>query len=159
MIANKLRIFSQNVCKNSLILNTLLKTQNHFDIILIQEPLWLEIRKIPSCANCKGEPLIGTSHHLNWILYARSSSNSDDYPRVIIFINNCFSSLQFLLRKDIFDHCDICLILFFNNRVCYYILNVYSDSSHSALKYLKDTEVNISNVLLMMGNFNIRDSL
>ena len=35
MIVNKLRIFSQNVRKNSLILNTLLKTQNHFDIILI----------------------------------------------------------------------------------------------------------------------------
>ena len=28
-----------------------------------------------------------------------------------------------------------------------------------ALKYLKDTEVNISNVLLMTGDFNIRDSL
>ena len=30
---------------------------------------------------------------------------------------------------------------------------------HSALKYLKDTEVNIDNVILMTGNFNIRDSL
>ena len=38
-------------------------------------------------------------------------------------------------------------------------MNVYSDSSHSALKYLKDTEANIDNDLLMMGNFNIRDSL
>ena len=38
-------------------------------------------------------------------------------------------------------------------------MNVYSDFSHSALKYLKNTEVNIDNVLLMMGNFNIRDSL
>jgi len=28
-----------------------------------------------------------------------------------------------------------------------------------ALKYLKDTEVNINNVLLMMGDFNIRDNL
>ena len=46
-----------------------------------------------------------------------------------------------------------------NNGVCHYILNVYSDSSHSALKYLKDTEANIDNVLLMMGDFNIRDSL
>ena len=36
---------------------------------------------------------------------------------------------------------------------------MYSDSSHSALKYLKDTEVNIDNVLLMTGDFNIRDSL
>jgi len=159
MIVNKFRIFSQNVCKNSLILNTILETQNHFDIILIQELLWSEIRKIPSSSNCDGEPLVGTCHHPNWISYARSSPNSDEYPRVIIFINIRFSSLQFLLCEDIFDHRDICLISFFNNCVCYYILNVYSDSSHSALKYLKDTEVNINNVLLMMGNFNIRDSL
>ena len=38
-------------------------------------------------------------------------------------------------------------------------MNIYSDSSHTALKYLKDTEVNIENVLLMTGDFNIRDSL
>jgi len=38
-------------------------------------------------------------------------------------------------------------------------MNVYSDSSHSTLKYLKDTEVNIDNVLIMTGDFNIRDSL
>ena len=38
-------------------------------------------------------------------------------------------------------------------------MNVYSDSSHSALKYLKDTEVNVNNLLIMTGNFNIRDSL
>ena len=28
-----------------------------------------------------------------------------------------------------------------------------------ALKYLKDIEVNINNILVMTGNFNIRDSL
>jgi len=38
-------------------------------------------------------------------------------------------------------------------------MNVYSNSSHSALKYLKNTEVNIDNVFLMTGDFNIRDSL
>ena len=38
-------------------------------------------------------------------------------------------------------------------------MNVYSDSSYSTLKYLKDTEVNIDNVLIMTGDFNIRDSL
>ena len=38
-------------------------------------------------------------------------------------------------------------------------MNVYSDSSHLALKYLKDTEVNVSNILIMTGDFNIRDSL
>jgi len=67
--------------------------------------------------------------------------------------------MRFLLHKDIFDYRNVYLISFFNNCVCHYILNVYSDSSHSALKYLKDIEVNINNVLLMIGDFNIRDSL
>jgi len=38
-------------------------------------------------------------------------------------------------------------------------MNIYSDSSHIALKYLKDTEVNIDNTLVITGDFNIRDSL
>ena len=67
--------------------------------------------------------------------------------------------LCFLLCKDIINHRDISLISFSNNNICYYILNIYSDSSHTALKYLKDTEANIDNVILMKGDFNIRDSL
>jgi len=39
------------------------------------------------------------------------------------------------------------------------MLNIYSDSSHMVLKYLKDIEVNIDNILIMTGDFNIRDSL
>ena len=145
--------------QNSLIVNTLLETQNQFDIILIQEPPWSDICKIPSSSDCKGEPLIGTNHHPNWILFARIPSERSDSPRVIAYINIRLSSLQFLLRKDIIDHRDIILISFFSNNICYYIMNVYSDSSHSALKYLKDTEVKINNVLLITGDFNIRDSL
>ena len=38
-------------------------------------------------------------------------------------------------------------------------MNVYSDSSHTVLKYLKNVEVNISNLLIMTGDFNIRDSI
>ena len=38
-------------------------------------------------------------------------------------------------------------------------MNIYSDSSHFALKYLKDTEANIRNLLIMTGNLNIMDSL
>ena len=102
---------------------------------------------------------MGTCHHPNWIAFAKPPSNSNDSPRVIFYINIRLSPLQFLLCKDIFDHRDINLISFINNGSCHYILNIYSDSSHSALKYLKNTEVNINNVLLMTGDFNIRDSL
>jgi len=159
MIVKNLKILSQNVHKNSLIINTLLKTQIQFDIILIQEPPWSEICKVPSSSNSEGEALMGTSHHPNWIAFTRFPSDRSDSPRVISYINIHLSSLCFLLRKDIINHRDISLISFFNNNVCYYIMNVYSDSSHTALKYLKDTEVNIKNVLLMTGDFNIRDSL
>ena len=102
---------------------------------------------------------MGTNYHPNWILFARFSSERSDSLRVIVYINICLSSLHFLLCKDIINHRDIILISFFNNNICYYIMNVYSDSSYSALKYLKDTEVNINNVLIMTGDFNIRDSL
>ena len=39
------------------------------------------------------------------------------------------------------------------------MINIYSDSSQLALKYLKNTESNIYNVIIMMGDFNIRDSI
>ena len=38
-------------------------------------------------------------------------------------------------------------------------MNVDSDSSHSTIKYLKDTEVNFNNLLIITGDFNIHDSL
>ena len=38
-------------------------------------------------------------------------------------------------------------------------MNVYSDSSHSVIKYLKDMEVHIRNLIIMTGDFNIRNSL
>ena len=100
-----------------------------------------------------------TCHHPNWIAFARTPTCGNDFPRVITYTNIRLSFLHFLLRKDIFNHRDIGLISFINNDICHYILNVYSDLSHSALKYLKDTEANIDNILLMTGNFNIRDSL
>ena len=159
MILKSLRILSQNVHKNALIVHSLLETQNHYDIILIQEPLWSEIRKILSSSNSERDPLISTNHHLNWIIFGRVPLDSNDLSRVISYVNICLLPLCFLLCKDVINHRDINLISFFNNNMCFFILNVYSDSSHTALKYLKDTEVNIGNILIMTGNFNIRDRL
>ena len=38
-------------------------------------------------------------------------------------------------------------------------MNIYSDSSHSTLKYLKDSKANIPNLLIITGDFNIYDSI
>jgi len=159
MILQNLRIFSQNVCKNYLVINTILETQMHFNIILIQEPLWSIICKAPSISNSEGEDLIGTVHHPNWLLFTSIPVNRLNSSRVSAYINIHLSSLRFTLCSDIISHRDILLILFLNDHVCYYIMNIYSNSSHTALKYLKDTEVNLDNVIAMTGDFNIRNSL
>ena len=102
---------------------------------------------------------MGTCHHPSWIAFARLPLDRLDSPKVLMYVNTHLSLLHFLLCKNIINHKDISLISFINNNVCYYIMNIYSDSSHTALKYLKDTEVNIKNVLFMTGDFNIRNSL
>ena len=80
-------------------------------------------------------------------------------PRVIIYISTRLSSFLFSLHKDIINHKDILLASFFNNNDNFWIINIYSDSSHFALKYLKDSEANIQNLLIMTGGFNIWDSI
>jgi len=159
MILSNLNILSQNVHKNHLIINTILKTQSHFDIILIQELSWLVICQVLSNANSESKNLIGTVHHPNWILFATNSVNKVFSPRVTTYINTHLSHLCFSLHCDIINHPDILLMSFTNDHVQYFIMNVYSDLSHTVLKYLKDIEVNIDNVLVMTGDFNIRDSL
>ena len=65
--------------------------------------------------------------------------------------------MRFSLRNNILQHKDISCISFFNHRSIYFLINIYSDSSQVALKYLKDTKVNINNILIMIGDFNIRN--
>ena len=76
-----------------------------------------------------------------------------------MYINIHFSPLCFSLRNDILNHRDILCILFFNQGSIFFLINVYSNLSQLALKYFKNTEVNISNIFIMTGDFNIRDSV
>ena len=158
MILKDLRIFSQNICKSNFLINTILEVNHDFNIIFIQKPLWTTLRSILSSTNSEGVPLVGVSNHPNWFTFARESFSSNKSPRVITYINIRLSSLWFSFRKDIINHRDIILASFFNNNFIFWIMNIYSDSSYTALKYLKDTKVNLLNLLIMTGNFNIRDS-
>jgi len=97
-------------------------------------------------------------NHLSWIIFARPLHSNNKYPRVLTYISIRLIKLCFLLRKDIFNHRDINLISFFNYSIMCFIINIYSDNQQSALKYLKDTKVNLNNVLIMTGDFNIKDN-
>jgi len=158
MIIKDIRIFSKNLQKNNLIVNTILKTQFSFDIIFIQELSWVTICSIPSLKS-EGEALVEVPNHPNWLTFSRNLSSANDSSRVITYVNIRLSSFCFSLHKDIYNHRDISLISFFNNNNIFFLINVYSDSSQSGLKYLKNTEANISNILVMTGDFNIRNNL
>ena len=129
MICDILKIFSQNIWKNNLIINTILETQSAFDIVFIQEPPWLTIWTILSSTSCKGEELVGVSHYPNWLTFARTIANQSDSPRVLTYINICISHLCFSLQNDIFNHRDISYIFFSNQGSIYFLINIYLDSS------------------------------
>jgi len=159
MILKDLKIFSQNVRKNNFIINMILKVNYNFDVIFIQEPSWTTIRSIPSLDNYEGVLLVGIVNHPIWLIFVREPDMINNCPRVIIFINIRLSSFHFSFCKDIINHRDILLVSFFNNGDIFQIMNVYLDSSHSVIKYLKNTKVNIFNLLVMTGDFNICDSV
>lgn len=127
--------------------------------MFIQEPSWTTIQAIPSLKNREGDELVGVLNHSNWLMFTNNSSSTNNYPRIITYVNIRLSSFCFSLHKDIYNYRDILLISFFNKNNIFFLINIYSDSLQLALKYLKNTEVNIHNVLIMTGNFNIRDSL
>ena len=141
MILKDLKIFSQNIQKNNFLINIILEVNQNFDIIFIQEPLWMTIRTIPSPENCKDVSLVGIPNHPNWLTFARELCSTIDSPRVIIYINVRLSSFWFSLRKDVINYRVILLASFFSDNNIFWIMNVYSDSSHSTLKYLMDTDV------------------
>jgi len=159
MILKDLKIFLQNIRKNNFIINMILEVNHNFDIIFIQQPSWTTIRSIPSSDNYEGALLVGIVNHPNWFTFARELNMINNCPRVIIFVNIRLVSFHFSFCKDIMDYRDILLISFFNNGDIFWIMNIYSDSSHSMIKYLKNTEVDICNLLVMTGHFNIHDSV
>ena len=159
MILENLKIFSQNVQKNNFIIKTILEAHSYFNIIFIQKPSWSFIYSIPCYDNHEGNPLMGIINYPNWLTFTREPVSSNDSPQVAIFINIRLLSLCFSLHKDVINHRDILLLSFLNNGDSFWIMNIYSDSSHSVIKYLKDTELNIRNLLIMTGDFNIHNSL
>ena len=162
MILKFLKIFLQNLHKNKLLTDTILENNKSFDILFIQEPSWSIICSIPSSVSEKGEDIIGTLHHLSWIMFTRLTIGNSEYSIVITYINVRLIKLCFYSEKTfsiIFNHWDINLISFFNHSIMCFIINVYSDDQQTTLKYLKNTEVNLNNVLIMIGDFNIRNNI
>ena len=141
-----------------MLINTILEAQKKFSIIFIQELPWLFIRFIPNSFNREGNNLVDVPNYSCWINFSRNPSNPNNSPRVITYINIQLANLHFTLHKDIFNHRNVSCISFFNCGFIYFLLNIYSNLLQLALKYFKNTEVNINNILIITGDFNIRNN-
>ena len=60
-------------------------------------------------------------------MFLRALNTENEHPRVLTYINIKLIRLCFSLRKDIFNHRDINLLLFFNCGIMCSIINVYLD--------------------------------
>jgi len=78
-------------------------------------------------------------------------TNDYEHPWVLMYINVWLTYMYFSLWKS------ISCFSFFDNSDIFFMINIYLDNHQAALKYLKDTEVSIHNILIMVGDFNIRD--
>ena len=65
MFIKDLKIFLQNVRKNSSFIHTILKMYYDFDIIFIQELSWTILQSIPSSKSKEEEELVKVLSHLN----------------------------------------------------------------------------------------------
>ena len=99
MISKTLNIFLQNIRKNRLLTNTILKNNKKIDILFIQELIWSIIQQVLSFLNEEEENTIGTFYHLSWIMFAQSTSDNNKHPRVITYINIRLIRLIFSLKK------------------------------------------------------------
>ena len=63
MIVKKLNLFSQNVQKNRALTDIILKTKKDFDILFIQEFLWLFTCTILSSSSEKGDRVVSDPNY------------------------------------------------------------------------------------------------
>jgi len=64
---NIIRIYSQNVQKNYVLVNSLLESQKDlYDILFIQEPPWNFIQFAPSTSSSGSQEVVGAPIHPEW---------------------------------------------------------------------------------------------
>ena len=154
-----IRIYSQNVQKNYVLLDSLLESQKDlYDILFIQEPPWNFICFAPSTTASGGDEVVGAPIHPDWTQVVRFPQSSEQTPRVMCFIHSRLSRLCFTFRRDIVDYRDIQLLSFFNRGQCQFLMNIYSDDLHTAVDFLSNAAPNIPHLLYIGGDFNVRDA-
>src|SRR5271170_2518610 len=156
-----IRILSQNVNRSGPHTHELLETcGNEFDVLMIQEPSWGEIRRTRSTTDRSGDPVIGSQIHADWLTLVRPGRGADDAPRVLTYIHKRLAGLCPAWRSDLADHRDILVMsLTTAGPEPAILINVYSDSDSSGIRWLSDNAPNLPPARWMGGDFNCHSNI
>ncbi|KAF8974794.1 hypothetical protein BDZ97DRAFT_1911948 [Flammula alnicola] len=78
----------------------------------------------------------------------------DERPRVMTYVSTRLARYRPAQRRDIIDHPNIMVLSLSSGESSFYLLNVYSDSDHGAINWLRDHDRDLPRCHLMMGDFN-----
>ena len=131
-----------------------------FDIFFLQELPWSEIKHTASMKEKLGTPEMGMPRHPDWkCIYPKVTSvenvtQSHDSLRlhVAAYVHCRLWAMKPKLRTDIFNHKDIMLITLNSSNGKINLVNTYSDSSGSAIRILRDSDIPLFSYL--GGDFN-----
>jgi len=91
------------------------------------------------------------------LLFIQIGFRWSDFYRVMCFIHSKLYRLCFAFRRDIVDYKDIQILFFFNRKRCQFLINVYFNRLCTAMDFLSNKALNISNLLYIGGDFNVID--
>ena len=118
-----------------------------------------KLRHAPSGTNPEGEPVIGTTIHLDWSLIVRKSdlrNEGADNPRVAVYVHKRLKGLRPGYRRDLIDHRDILVFSLGWGEDLKLLANVYSDDQHTAIRLLYERTMDWPQLFFMGGDFNCR---
>ncbi|KAF5345868.1 hypothetical protein D9756_011193 [Leucocoprinus leucothites] len=150
-------IYSQNVGRSYALVDTILESKKlDFDIIFLQEPPWNHIQKAPSTTNPEGDDVIGAPIHPEWLCMVCPTKPNEPRPRTLTYVHRRLLRMRPILQQEWVNHRNIQILGLFNQGNYIHLLNIYSDSSSSAINFLSMNFIDIPNIIYMGGDFNCR---
>ena len=152
-------IYLQNVCKNYMLVDSLLEIQKDlYNVLFIQEPPWNFVYFVSFTTISGEDEVFGTPIHPDWVQVVQFPQNSEQTPSIMCFTHSRLFRLCSALRRDIVNHRDIQLLFFFKRGRCQVLINAYFDSFHIAVDFLSNKALNIPKLLYMREDINVRNA-
>src|ERR1700724_461374 len=153
------RVYSQNVYKNYAFLSLLLEDlRDSYDIIFVQEPPWVTLRHTVSMTDREGAPMTGSPTHPSWLPVVPREAEVKR-PRVLAYVSARLTHMRPKLRTDVLSHPDIILLTLWGPAGPINLVNVYSGSNGTAIKFLDSPGLELPKLGYMGGDFNCHSPL